>query len=107
MAMRFWYFCEPDYESDYQSLYINGTAEHPFGLPGVKCDLCRQTWGGGRILPFECPESSRNHVHIKDSWPVSSEQHRRLQEEIRLEFQQVGISLPDLLPGDRLQPLLS
>jgi hypothetical protein len=43
----------PDYGSDYRYSYINGSLEHRFGLPGVDCDVCGQTWGGSRVLPYE------------------------------------------------------
>jgi hypothetical protein len=102
--MRFWQLYNPDYESDYQHSYINGGLEHPFGLPGVKCDICHQTWGGGRILPFECPISLRNHKNIKASWPIKLEQHRALQQEVQNEFNKIGISCPPLRPGDSFQP---
>jgi hypothetical protein len=43
--MQFWRIFNPDYESDYQHSYINGGLEHPFGMPGIECDVCHQTWG--------------------------------------------------------------
>jgi hypothetical protein len=37
--MQFWRLRNPDYDSDYKRSYINGQLEHPFGLPGVRCDV--------------------------------------------------------------------
>ena len=64
--MQFWRLEAPEYDSDYRQTYINGSLEHPFGLPGVRCDVCQQTWGGSRILPFECPASLRGHRNLTD-----------------------------------------
>jgi hypothetical protein len=102
--MQFWQIYSPDYESDYQHSYINGCLEHPFGMPGIECDGCHQTWGGGRILPFDCPASLRNHKNIKAGWPIPPEQHRVLQRKVQDEFSKVGISCPPLQPGDVFQP---
>jgi hypothetical protein len=37
--MRFWRLEHPDYDNDYTHSYVNGSLEHPFGLPGfiVRC----------------------------------------------------------------------
>jgi len=102
--MQFWRLRKPDYDSDYKRSYINGQLEHPFGLPGVRCDVCRQTWGGQRILPFELPASLRNKKHLKERWPISLEQHQALQTEVHNEFRRVGIAAPTLRPGDDFQP---
>ena len=102
--MKFWRLEHPDYDSDYQYSYINGSLEHPFGLPGVRCDACRQTWGGFRILPFELPVSLRGHKHLKERWPVSLEQHQAVQRDVQEEFRRVGIVVPSLAPGDDFQP---
>jgi hypothetical protein len=102
--MQFWRLHHPDYDSDYRSSYINGSLEHPFGLPGVQCDVCRQTWGGSRILPFECPVSIRGRKHLKERWPIALEQHQALQREVQDELRKAGIVLPALRPGDDFQP---
>jgi Protein of unknown function (Gmx_para_CXXCG) len=102
--MQFWRLKYPDYDSDYKASYINGSLEHPFGLPGVRCDVCRATWGGGRILPFELPASLRGRKHLKQGWPISLEQHQALQQEVQQEFRRVGIVVPSLKPGDDFQP---
>lgn len=102
--MQFWRLEHPDYRSDYQHSYINGSLEHPFGLPGVRCDVCRQTWGGSRILPFELPASLRGHKNLKERWPISLEQHQALQREVQEEFLRTGIVVPSFEPGDDFQP---
>ena len=102
--MQFWRLEHPDYDSDYKHSYINGSLDHAFGLPGVRCDVCRQTWGGSRILPFECPLSLRGHKHLKERWPISLEQHQALQREVQDEFRRAGIVVPSLQPGDEFQP---
>jgi hypothetical protein len=102
--MQFWWIHAPDYESDYQSSYINGSLEHPFGLPGVKCDVCKQTWGSRRRLSLECPPSLRQRKELCNGWPISLEQHQALQQEVQNEFIKNGISCPPLEPGDDFQP---
>ncbi len=103
--MRFWRLTDPDYDSDYRNTYINGLLEHPFGLPGVDCDVCGQTWGGSRILPLECPFTLRKKKHIRERWPIPLAQHKELQSEIIAEFLKAGVEkLPQLSPGDTFQP---
>lgn len=102
--MRFWKIKRPDYNSDYRNSYINGTLEHPFGLPGVKCNVCGATWGGSRIFPFECPTSLRKKKQLKDRWPISLEEHEALQKEVTAELRKQGISVTGLCPGDDFQP---
>jgi hypothetical protein len=102
--MQFWRLEHPDYDSDYKHSYINGELEHPFGLPGVHCDVCRQTWGGSRILPFELPASLRGYKHLNERWAISLEQHQALQREVQEEFRRAGIVVPSFQPGDDFQP---
>lgn len=102
--MKFWRLEHPDYDSDYKHSCVNGELQHPFGLPGVRCDVCRQTWGGSRILPFELPASLRTHKHLKERWPISLERHQALQREVQEEFRRAGIVVPSLQPGDDFQP---
>jgi hypothetical protein len=102
--MHFWRLEHPDYDSDYEHSYINGSLEHPFGLPGVHCNVCGQTWGGSRILPFELPASLRGHKHLKERWPISLERHQALQREVQDEFRRTGIDVRSFRPGDDFQP---
>src|SRR5215813_3464579 len=102
--MQFWRLTHPDYQSDYEQSYTNGGLDHPYGLPGVSCTVCHQTWGGSRILPFECPVPLRNHRHLQERWPISLEQHRALQLEVQNELRRVGVVAPRLYPGDDFQP---
>lgn len=81
--MRFWRIRESlEHVSDYKHSYVNGSLEHPYGLPGVNCDVCGDTWGGSRILPFECPESFRRHKNITERWPISRAEHETLQKNL-------------------------
>jgi uncharacterized protein CXXCG len=102
--MNFWRIHSPEYENDYKYSYINGGISHPYGMPGIKCDICLQKWGGNRILPFECPPSLRDNKNIKEGWPISREQHQALQSEVIKEFSKIGINCPPLEPGDDFQP---
>ena len=103
--MRFWILDHPDYDSDYRFSYINGSLEHPFGMPGVRCDACGDTWGGSRILPYECPAQLRKRKHLTDGWPISLEEYRSLQKEVRDALHITGyVDVRDLQPGDEFQP---
>ena len=102
--MRFWRLTYPDYDSDYRNSYINGNLEHPFGLPGVDCDVCGKTWAGSRVLPYEYPQSLRSHKKATDRWPIRPSEHADLQKQL---FNQLGLAgepFVDLCPGDRFQP---
>lgn len=102
--MRFWELLHPEYESDYQFTHINGILDHPFGMPGVQCDICGETWGGGHILPIECPNSLRSHKQIKEGWPIPIEQFIVLRQKIEEQLVKIDISSPVLEPGDSFQP---
>jgi hypothetical protein len=103
-AMLFWRLTSPDYGSDYRYSYVNGSLEHPFGLPGVRCDVCGQTWGGSRVLPYEYPELLRSHKKATDRWPISRSEHSALQEKLLNQLGLEGEPFVDLRPGDSFQP---
>jgi hypothetical protein len=102
--MRFWRVKSPEHDSDYKYSYINGSLQHPFGLPGVKCDVCGDTWSGSRILPFECPESFRHHKNITDGWPISRAKHEALQKKVMALLSIHDNPFVGLRPGDDFQP---
>ncbi len=102
--MRFWRLTYPDYQSDYRHTFINGSLEHPFGLPGIECSECDATWGGSRILPFALPAPLRAIETLRERWPVSLKEHVALQQKVHHEFAREGITLPRLRPGDDFQP---
>jgi hypothetical protein len=101
---KFWRMDHPDYESDYAHTFINGSLDHPFSLPGVNCPVCKQTWGGSRILPSQCPESLQRRKEIKDPWPIPLVEHKKLQTEALTALRGEGVEVASLCPGDRLQP---
>jgi hypothetical protein len=102
--MKFWRLQEPEYESDYQEAYVNGYLEHPFGLPGVQCDVCGQTWGGSRILPCECPIELRDHARLKDAWAIPLEEYKTVEDKVLEKLKSGGVQISDLFPGDAFQP---
>ncbi|MEW6620621.1 MAG: double-CXXCG motif protein [bacterium] len=102
---NFWKIEPPDYESDYKDIFVNGSGKHLFGLPGVKCSTCGETWGGSRILPFECPSSFQKLKEIRDRWPISSEEHLKLRQSLLKELNKSGQNIDFLLPGDEFQPV--
>ena len=91
--MKFWRLQEPDYESDYHHTYLNGSLEHPFGLPGVDCELCDDVWAGSRILHYECPEKYSHHKNIIEKWPIKRELHKALQKDMIQELNLDGEAL--------------
>jgi hypothetical protein len=100
----FWRLYHPDYDSDYRHSYINGSLDHPFALPGVRCDVCGATYGGSRILSYECPQSLRQHKNLKEGWPISRSDHANLQLKVFTELGIRGEPFVDLRPGDNFQP---
>jgi hypothetical protein len=64
---RFWQLTSPRY-SDYKHTWINGTVDHPFSLPGIRCDACGQTWASAaRVLPPTGPVSFLRYREICDA----------------------------------------
>jgi len=100
----FWSVQSPDYESDYEHSYINGSLEHPFGLPGIECDICGQTWGGIRILKYECLPELRGNKDVYEGWPIGREHHARLQQQVMRALNMRGEPFVALRPGDEFQP---
>lgn len=103
-APKFWRLDHPDYNSDYAHTFINGALDHPFSLPGVECAVCKETWGGSRILPYQCPESLQRRKEIKNPWPISLAEHKKLQAEALTALRSEGFEVDSLKPGDALQP---
>lgn len=101
---RFWCVKHPEYETDYKNTYINGSLQHPFGLPGVKCDICENTWAGSRILPFDCPQAFQRHKNIIDGRPISRAEHETLQKDVMAVLGITGDTFVALRPGDDFQP---
>jgi hypothetical protein len=101
---KFWRIHHSNYSSDYQYSYINGSLEHPFGLPGVRCDICGATWGGSRILAQECPPKFRRHKNLLERWPIPRADHAKLQREIMTAINIDAEPFVGLRPGDTFQP---
>lgn len=104
--MRFWRLNHPEYDSDYRHIFINGSLEHPFGLPGVVCDRCGQTWGGSRVLSYDCPELLRTEEKLTNRWPIQRADHEALQRDLMRKLSISGEPFHALRPGDELQPCL-
>lgn len=101
--MKFWHLDKPRY-SDYRDSFVNGILEHPYGLPGIVCDVCGTTWGGSRVLPVECPASLRKHKHLLKRWPIPRAEHEALQALVLTEFEKTGVTGLKLKAGDSFQP---
>lgn len=102
--MRFWRLDHPDYDSDYDSIFLNGSLEHPFGLPGVQCHSCGSTWSGKRILPVDLPAEFRTRTELRVPGPIDAVTHGRLRAEILAALRERGSSIDALRPGDDFQP---
>jgi hypothetical protein len=98
--MKFWRITSPDYTSDDSDTWINGALSHPDSLPGVKCDVCGETWGGSRILPDPAPTVVIRR-RAKGVWPIPLEQFDALREEAEAQIRRQGLRL---MPGDSFQP---
>src|SRR5262245_37539766 len=102
--MKFWRLTHPEYDSDYSHTFINGDLEHPFGLPGVECDVCGATWGGSRRLTVKCPTQLRRLDAMTERWPIARVEHEDLQRKTMRALRMRGVPFVDLQPGDDFQP---
>lgn len=102
--MRFFRMRSPEYASDSLDLYINGSLEHIYRLPGVSCVACRATYGGSRILTDSAPPQIHNDKRFMSRWPVSDEEHAALQKEVAGYLKKECVSFVTFRPGDNFQP---
>jgi hypothetical protein len=102
--MRFWRLHHPDYSSDYADTHINGELEHPFALPGVRCEDCGQTWGGTRVLPYELPADLQSLEQLRNGSPISGRDHAHLRERVLDALRAAGASITDVRVGAIFQP---
>lgn len=103
--MKFWRLTpDPRIESDYQRILVNGQLDHPYSIPGIRCESCGTTWGGSNILPYELPKSLRRRKHLKDCWPIPSSKHIKLQAEVLRVLRAEGVRIDRLKPGVSFQP---
>lgn len=86
MAENYWRVERPNYSSDYQDTFINGSGSHPYGLPGINCSVCKETYGNIHVVPYFCPDNLIHHKNLLRKWPISQEEHSALQRQIKEEF---------------------
>ncbi len=91
MGGDYWRLGRPDYSSDYQATFINGSGRHPYGMPGLDCSVCREMYGNVHVVPYACPERFRKHKNLLERWPISQDEHLLLQKQVREEFQASNI----------------
>jgi uncharacterized double-CXXCG motif protein len=91
------YALRPPDETNYE---IHAT--HPWGLPGVRCDVCGQTWSNtGTSYPTVDLSGLPNAKRYKNLWPVSRAELDALRQPIA-PLLPPGAPLP---PGTDLGPL--
>ena len=101
-SRRVWEMSDPGY-GDYRHIFVDGLAEHPFGVPGIDCPEC-SSWGGCRVLSVECPARFREHDNVRSRWPIPIKAHCELRTEIEEELTAQGCEV-ELRPGDSFQPI--
>jgi uncharacterized double-CXXCG motif protein len=80
-------------------------AAHRWGLPGVSCPVCGQTWSNvGLAYPAIDLSAYRQKDILEDGWPVSPGEINRLEKEVR-EFSP-EIENEPLKPGTAFGPLV-
>lgn len=104
MKARYWSLDCPD-TSDYASSFVNGCGRQAFGLPGIRCSVCNQTWGGARVLTCVCPPEWRSHPLLSNRRPIDDVKHRALCAQVETALASAGVLAPPLMPGDSFQPL--
>jgi hypothetical protein len=104
--LRFWQISSPDYPSDYQDSYINGSFEHPMNFPGIYCDFCTNSWSwaGTRSLPYECPESLRHEIIRGSRQSIPRTEHLALQIKLLYALGIQGQPFVDIRPGYSFPP---
>src|SRR5262245_60083312 len=76
---------------------------HTWSLPGVRCSVCASSWGAvGACYPDFDLRAFPNQKRVKATWPIPSEDIRKLQKEIR---ELTGTRLP-LRAGTDLGPFV-
>ena len=101
----FWRLQQPDSDSDYADTYVNGTLDHPFALPGVKCERCGQTWSGTAILPHELPPELQSLPQLRNGWPISGREHAELRRRVLDALRAAGAPIAELRVGAIFQPV--
>lgn len=97
--------------TDYQHVYVDGLGNHPYGIPGVACDACGETWSSWRILPWGCPPAFQTGHRIRRTarspgvLPIA--EHLRLRHELRTALAATGQDPGELRPSDKFQPLIA
>ena len=61
------------YDQIADDFFVNGSLEHPYGLPGVECTACGETWGKTRVVTVTCPETLRSVHELNERWPISAD----------------------------------
>ncbi len=102
---KFWRLKHPKYRSERQELLINGEANYLYGLPGISCSRCNNTWSSMRVLPLYYPLELSARDKDKSRWPIEADEHRTKQEELKILFSEKGIFIDQLRPGDDFQPI--
>lgn len=97
--MRFWKLDAQRGEGDYWHAFVNGSLDHPFGMPGIKCDTCNETWSNFRIRRETLPKSLRRIRALKNRWPLDVDKFNDLRTTLH---EKAG--LDHLQPGDRFFP---
>lgn len=91
MDKAYWRLERPDYSSDYQDTFINGSGSYPHGLPGINCSVCKKAYGNTYVVPYTCPEKLVKHKSLLKKWPIPQDEHSVLQKQIKAELEASGI----------------
>lgn len=100
---KFYRMIHPNYKSMRQEESINGYADHPYGLPGVECSKCGETWSSTKILSYQMPEKLMNMSELNTPGAVCEDKQNKLQEII---LEELDIFKEErLFPGNEFQPV--
>jgi hypothetical protein len=77
--MAFFRLQAPPYESDYEQILVNGSAQARYRLPGVNCSVCGATRGfASPVLPYELPREMADDERLSTAWPISQDDRTSL-----------------------------
>lgn len=102
-SIRLWNI-SPKRREWYRHEFINGHVRHD-SLPGVKCEVCGNTWGSLQTLPIECPDAVAEWIRriCPNRHPISTHEYAELKR-LFLSDSSVSEMATEILPGDSFQP---
>lgn len=104
--MKFFLMEQPQTDSDYADIWINGLAQAKHGLPGVQCSVCGETrtWLSG-VRPQRLPDDLLSEHDFTDLRPVPDPEYRALRKKVEAALRAGDPDIGPLEGGETFTPL--